>query len=280
MKEYLSLVEKYYGVSITAVDYRTDHTREAVRQTINRWVESRTEDRIKDLIRPGHLTDATRLVLTNAIYFKGKWKNEFDPKNTEDAAFFVSASKSIQVPTMHQEEVFGYAETKSLQVLEMPYRGSELSMLMLLPTRIEGLKPLERSLTVETLQNWRSHLQQKKVRVFLPKFRTTFQAELKATLQSMGMVDAFKWPGANFAGLDGDPTWFCIGEVIHKAYVDVNEEGTEAAAATAVEMVLGGMGAQPPVFRADHPFLFLIWEDSTGSILFMGRVANPIQAGQ
>ncbi|MCX5645766.1 MAG: ankyrin repeat domain-containing protein [Phycisphaerae bacterium] len=280
LKEYLSLVEKHYGVSITAVDYRTEGTREAARQTINQWVEEKTENRIKDLIQPRHLTDFTRLVLTNAIYFKGKWKNEFDPKDTKDAAFYVSPSKFIQVPTMHHEEVFGYAQVKSLQVLEMPYRGNELSMLVLLPARIEGLKELEQSLSVEALRDWKSHLQQKKVIVFLPKFRTTFQAELKATLQSMGMVDAFQWPGANFAGFDGDPNWFYIGEVIHKAYVDVNEEGTEAAAATAVVMMLGGMPVPPPVFRADHPFLFLIQENSTGSILFMGRVAHPLQAGQ
>jgi serine protease inhibitor/ankyrin repeat protein len=280
LKEYLSLVEKYYGVSIMAVDYQTDNTREAARQTINQWVQKKTEDKIKDLILPGQLNDVTRLVLTNAIYFKGRWKDEFDPKNTRDAAFFLSAPKSIPVPTMYQEEVFGYAETKSLQILEMPYRGGELSMLVLLPRRIEGLRQLERDLSVEDLRAWRSYLQHRKVIVYLPRFKTTFRVELKETLRSMGMVDAFQFPGANFAGFDGDPRWFYIGEVIHKAYVDVNEEGTEAAAATAVEMMLGGMPPQPPVFRADHPFLFLIQENSTGSILFLGRVADPTQAGQ
>jgi len=280
LKEYLSLIERHYGVSATAVDYQTDGTREAARQTINRWIEGKTENRIKDLIQADSLTDRTRLVLTNAIYFKGKWKNEFDAKDTKDAAFFVSPAKSVQVPTMHQEEVFRYAQMKSWQILELPYRGGALSMLVLLPTRIEGLKPLERSLSVEDLQEWRSYLHERKVIVFLPKFRMTFRAELKATLQSMGMLDAFKWPEANFAGFDGDPRWFYIGEVIHKTYVDVNEEGTEAAAATAVEGMMGGMPPQPPVFRVDHPFLFLIQENSTGSILFMGRVANPVQAGQ
>jgi serine protease inhibitor/ankyrin repeat protein len=280
LEEYLSLIEKHYGISITAVDYRTEGTREAARRTINQWVEEKTENRIKDLIQPRHLTDSTRLVLTNAIYFKGKWKNEFDPKDTKDGAFFVSPSKSIQVPTMHQEEDFGYAQVKSLQILEMPYRGNELSMLVLLPARIEGLKELEQGLSVEVLQDWRSHLQQRKVIVFLPRFRMTFRVELKKALESMGMVDAFRWPGANFAGFDGDPNWFYIGEVIHKAYVDVNEEGTEAAAATAVVGMMGGMPAPPPVFRADHPFLFLIQENSTGNILFMGRVTNPIQTGQ
>jgi len=144
--------------------------------------------------------------------------------------------------------------------------------------RIEGLRQLEQSLSVESLRTWRSHLEEQKVRVFLPKFGMTFRTELKETLRRLGMVDAFAWPGANFGGLDGDPNWFYIGEVIHKAYVDVNEEGTEAAAATAVVMMMGGMGRQPPVFRADHPFLFLIQENRTGSILFMGRVADPTQS--
>ncbi len=278
--EYLSLVKKYYGVSITAVDYRAEDAREATRQTINQWVGGKTENRIKDLIRPEHLTDATRLVLTNAIYFKGKWENEFDPKHTKDATFFVSASKSIQVPTMHQEEVFGYAETRSLQILEMPYRGGRLSMLLLLPTRIEGLKQLEHNLTVESLQDWRAALCQREVIVFLPKLRTAFQVELKATLQSMGMVEAFRFSGANFAGFDGDPNWFFLGEVIHKASVDADEEGTEVSAATAAEGMIGDMLAPPPVFRADHPFLFLIQENGTGSILFLGRVADPTQKVQ
>ena len=166
-----------------------------MRQTINRWVQDRTESKIKDLILTQHLTDATRLVLTNAIYFRGKWQNEFDPRDTKDAAFFVSPSKSIQVPTMHHEEVFGYAQVKSLQVLELPYRGDELSMLLLLPTRIGGLKELRQNLSVEALRDWTSHLQQSKVIVFLPKFQMTFRAELKTALQSMGMVDAFQWPG-------------------------------------------------------------------------------------
>ncbi len=280
LKEYLSLVEKHYGVLITALDYRTDDTREAARRTINQWVESRTGERIKDLILPGQFTDSTRLVLTSAVCFRGKWENEFDPKGTKNAVFFISAGKPVQVPTMRQEGEFRYTETGSLQILEMPYRGDRLSMLVLLPMRIEGLKQAERGLTVETLQNWRSHLQRRNVIVFLPRFQMTFRADLKATLQSMGIVDAFKWPGANFVGFDGDPNWFYIDEVIHKAYVDVNEGGTEAAAATALEGRMGGMSPEPPVFRADHPFLFLIQENSTGSILFLGRVADPTQTRQ
>jgi serpin B len=278
LDEYLSLVEKYYGVSITPVDYA--HAREAARKTINEWVENKTNNRIKDLIKPHHLTELTRLVLTNAIYFKGNWENQFDPTATEEATFYISPKKSVQVPMMRQTEVVRYAEFRSLQILELPYVGNSLSMLVLLPRRIEGLKQLEDSLSVENLSFWRKRLEEKEVIIFLPKFKMTSSFDLKETLQAMGMVDAFTVLGANFAGFDGDPRWFFIGEVIHKAFVEVNEEGTEAAAATAVLMGLAGVGAQPPTFRADHPFLLLIQDRQTGSILFIGRVTDPTKSGQ
>jgi serpin B len=280
LAEYLSLIEKHYGVSITSVDYSTDKAREATRQTINHWVESRTQDRIKELVQPEHLNGATRLVLTNAIYFNGKWENQFDPQDTRDDAFYLSATKSVPVSTMHQTEVFRYASDSSVQILELPYRGGELSMLILLPARIEGLGQLEKRLSVGNLKRWRDLLEETRVIVSVPRFKMTWGTGLKAVLQEMGMKKAFDWPGANFAGLDGDPAWFCIGEVVHKAYVDVNEEGTEAAAATAVVMMLGGMPTKPPEFRADHPFLFLIQDKATGSILFLGRVADPTDASQ
>jgi serine protease inhibitor/ankyrin repeat protein len=280
LNEYLSLAEKHYGVSITAVDYETESSRAAARKTINTWVEENTQDKIKDLLQPEHLTGSTRLVLTNAIYFKGDWEHQFEVKDTEDAPFYVTSADSVTTPMMKQTEEVRYAEVKDLQILELRYRGGELSMLVLLPRTRDGLRRLERELSVEDIELWRQRLVQQKVVVFLPKFKVTVAAELKKTLRSMGMVDAFQWPGANFAGFDGDPRWWFIGQVVHKAYVDVNEEGTEAAAATAVIMGMGGMGPpQPPVFRADHPFLFLIQENSTGSILFLGRVVDPTQAG-
>jgi serine protease inhibitor/ankyrin repeat protein len=278
--EYLTLVEKHYGVRITSVDYSTDATREASRQMINRWVEDRTQNKIQELVRPEHLTDLTRLVLTNAIYFNGKWKNEFDPEATRDGTFYLSVGRSVSTPTMHQTDEFRCAADSSAQILELSYRGDELSMLILLPPRIEGLAQLEKRLSVENLNRWRRLLKESQVIVSLPRFRMTWEAGLKTILQQMGMAKAFEWPGANFAGLDGDPNWFCIGEVIHKAYVDVNEEGTEAAAATAVEMRMMGMPPKPPEFRADHPFLFLIQDSRTGSILFLGRIVDPTSAAQ
>ena len=279
LNEYLSLAERYYGVSITPVDYTTEDAREAARRTINKWVEERTQGIIKDLLQPQHLNEFTRLVLSNAIYFKGLWERQFDPDDTKEAVFHLTQKKSIDVPMMNQEAEFGHTESRGLQILELPYRGNELSMLVLLPNEIHGLSQLEGSLSVESIERWRSSLERKKVMVFLPKFKMTLAIELKPVLQAMGMIDAFQFPQANFAGFDGNPQWFFIGQVVHKAYVDVNEEGTEAAAATAVVMGMGGMGVRPPVFRVDHPFLFLIQENRTGSILFMGRVTDPTQTG-
>jgi serpin B len=162
----------------------------------------------------------------------------------------------------------------------LPYRGGDVSMLVLLPKQIEGLGALEASLSVARLNTWRSDLAERRVNVMVPRFEMVYGARLRETLKAMGMAEALTWPGANFAGFDGDPNWFYIGEVVHKAYVEVNERGTEAAAATAVVMMLGGMPPPPAVFRADHPFVFLIQENKTGSILFIGRVTNPTSSGQ
>ncbi|HNY78712.1 MAG: serpin family protein [Sedimentisphaerales bacterium] len=277
---YLSLIERHYGVSITAVDYTSQAARQAACKTINTWVQEKTEGRIADLISEANLDKWTRLVLTNAIYFKGRWESEFDSKRSKDALFFLSARKCVEVAMMDQTKHFKYAETDSVQIVELPYRGAEVSMLVLLPRQIEGLATLEASLSVARLNAWRNALTERRVNVMLPKFAMTFEARLGKTLKAMGMAEALTWPGANFAGFDGDPNWFYIDEVIHKAYVEVNERGTEAAAATAVVMMLGGMPAPPPVFRADHPFLFLIQERQTGSILFIGRATDPTSSGQ
>lgn len=278
LPEYLSLIETHYGGSVTPVDFSTEAARETTRQTINRWVESRTRERIKELIRPGCLHERMRLVLTNAIYFKGKWKNEFYPWSTRDIAFHLSAAKSVPVPMMYQKKYFRYGGDSSLQILEMPYRGGELSMLILLPAKIEGLRRLEKKLSVENLSRWRGLLKETEVDVIVPKFEMVWDADLKAVLQGMGMAKPFASGGANFAGLDGNPNWFYLAGVIHKAYVGMNEEGTEAAAATGVEAVAFSSmdrSPQPPEFRADHPFVFLIQDNRTGSVLFLGRVVDP-----
>ncbi len=273
LKEFLVLAREHYGALITPLDYGDP---EAARETINIWVEEKTEQKIKDLIVPGVLDVLTRLVLVNAIYFKGDWASQFDKALTEKAAFWMTPAQKVDVPLMTRESTFKYTETDSLQVLELPYVGEDLSMIVLLPNRIDGLAELEEALTVENLGKWTSRLWERDVQVFLPRFKMTSQFRLDGALISLGMIDAFDGDRADFSGMDGRARWLYISAVIHKAFVDVNEEGTEAAAATAVVMRALCVPPPPATFRADHPFVFLIRENLTGSILFLGRVVNPM----
>lgn len=277
LPDYLALVRTRYDSCITPVDF--DQDKVGACATINQWVEEKTERRIEDLLQPGMLADPTFLVLVNAIYFKGAWENEFDPNHTRDEAFHVSPQRSVQTPFMRQCVRFGYAKLDSLKIVELPYRGGEFSMLVLLPDRIDGLASLEQSLSVNVLATWRSRLKEETVELVLPKFRITYTAQLRQSLEGLGMKDAFLAGKADFAGVDGRSDRLFLGGVIHKAFVDVNEEGTEAAAATATGM-MAGMPPKPPEFRADHPFLFLIQDNRTGSILFLGRVVDPTQTGE
>ncbi len=273
LETFLALTKEFYGVSITPVDYTAT---EAARQQINAWVEEKTQDKIKNLIPPGVLDRLTRLVLVNAIYFKGNWASQFAKERTQTAPFLVTPSQKVAAPLMTQEHSFRYGETERLQILELPYVGNELSMLVLLPKAVDGLAALETDLTAPNLAQWTSRLWETEVRVFLPKFKVSQGFLLNGALAKMGMVDAFDMCQANFSGMDDNEKGLYIGAVLHKAFVDVNEEGTEAAAATAVVMKSRGPVAPPPIFRADHPFIFLIRENSTGSILFMGRVVAPM----
>ncbi|MGO8752506.1 MAG: serpin family protein [Thermoguttaceae bacterium] len=278
LPEFLQTTHNYYGAELGIVDFVRNT--EAARQEINQWVEKQTEDKIKDLLAPGVLDPQTRLVLTNAIYFKGNWKEKFGKNATEDAPFHLSADKEVTVPMMHQAERFGYRATDALQVLEMSYAEGELSIIVLLPKEIEGLIQLEKKLTQANVQEWTKGLRWQEVIVYVPKFTMTSQFSLKDTLQTMGMTRAFG-QNADFSRMSrGEGPY--ISAVVHKAFVDMNEEGTEAAAATAVvetkkEALMKEEPETPPVFRADHPFLFLIRENQTGGILFMGRVMNPKQ---
>ena len=272
LKEYLELVRTDFGGQLTEVDFA--RASEAARKTINTWVEKQTKGKIKDLIPAGALDSMTRLVLTNAIYFKGNWARQFKKDQTQDAPFTLIGGRTIQVPMMNQTAEFGYMETDTLQGLELPYVDKELSMIIVLPKEKDGLSRLEETLTSEALSQWLARLFSREVVVSVPKFKVTTQFSLASVLQSMGMTDAFS-DSADFSGMDGKKDLF-ISAVIHKAYVDVNEEGTEAAAATGIVMKLTSVGpSEIPLFRADHPFLFLIRDNKSGGILFMGRVMDP-----
>jgi len=270
LPEFLSLLEARYGAGLEQVDFAG--ATEAARQTINAWVEKQTRDKIKELLKPGILGRETTLVLTNAIYFKGKWAEEFDEKATQDDDFFITPEKKVAAPLMHRAAKFGYFEGDGLQALELPYQGDRLAMVVLLPTAKDGLAALEAALSAEKVTEWLGKLHRREVRVALPRFKTTAEFSLKDTLVAMGMTDAFG--DADFSGMTGKKDLF-ISAVVHKAFVDVNEEGTEAAAATAVIMAKGAMPEPTPEFRADHPLLFLIRDSRTGAILFLGRILDP-----
>jgi serpin B len=270
LKGFLSLTKKYYASRITPVDY--DDT-EAARKMINSWVEEKTESKIKDLIPSGVLDSMTRLVLVNAIYFRGEWAHQFDPALTSQASFFTAPDVQVQVQMMTRKQDFRYAEDGDVQILELPYAGDDLSMILLLPREINGLEKLEASLNLESLDKWMRELNGAEVEVSLPRFEVNFPFRLDDTLKTMGMVSAFS-NKADFSGMDGSQELF-IGAILHKAFVAVNEQGTEAAAATAAIMQTKTVAFTPVVFRADHPFVFFIRANKTRSILFMGRLANP-----
>jgi serpin B len=277
LPEYISTAERYYSADTTTLDFITKP--EESRITINTWVEEQTEDKIKDLLPERSIDPLTRLVITNAIYFKGTWVKQFDEEKTTEETFRTGTGTTIRVPMMQrtdEDAVYGYAETDALQVLSMPYEsdsGKELSMLVLLP---KGDDLAAVGLDAESLSDLQQNLSSRRVMVYFPKFTLETKYFLSRTLSVMGMPTAFTG-AADFSGMDGTRNLF-IDDVIHQAFVEVNEEGAEAAAATAVGMELISIRMEEPipVFRADHPFIFLIQDDDTGNILFMGRVTNPV----
>jgi serine protease inhibitor len=268
---FLQIAQQNYDARVNQVDFGTES--ESARKEINDWVSKKTNGKIEEILPSGSLGALTRLVLVNAIYFKGQWATQFDKSKTAPADFAVSSSQKVKAPLMNLKAKFKFAEKDTFQLLEMPYKGGELSMVVLLPKEVDGIRKLESSLNQKELSGWLSQALNREVNVFLPKFKITAEFELDKTLAAMGMVDAFS-SKADFSGMDGARDLF-ISSVVHKAYVEVNEEGTEAAAATATTMRATSIQLPPPTFRADHPFLFLIRDVKSGSILFMGRVADP-----
>ena len=269
LEGFLALTRERYGAALRQVDFAS--ATEEARQIINTWVEDRTDHQIKEMLHRDNLSPATVLVLTNAIHFKGNWASRFHREHTQDGSFWMNRLEKVVVPMMHQMRKFGYATDGELSLLELPYVGEDLSMVVLLPKEVDGLARLEQSLTAENLERWLAQLHLQPVRVALPRFALDARFDLARTLEEMGMTDAFNGARADFSGMTGRRELW-IDEVIHQARVEVNEEGTEAAAATAVVMRKG-----PPIadFVTDHPFLFLIRHRPTGSILFLGRVLNP-----
>lgn len=272
--DFLQLTQDHYGAGLKAVDF-SEQTEEA-RRAINAWVEEQTNNKIKELLKVGILSPNTRLVLTNAIYFKASWANNFPKDATKPSAFRLPGGETVQVPMMHQTTEARHYAGDTFRLLDLPYDGRDLSMVIILPKDVDGLAKLEQALTVARLREWMTKAQEHEVAIALPKFKITSEFELSSALKALGMSTAFTL-GADFSGITTQQQ-LSINAVVHKAFVAIHENGTEAAAATAVKMTDKGprSGGDPIApFNADHPFLFLIRENSTGSILFMGRVAHP-----
>ena len=278
LPEYLSTAGRWYSANVTNLDFVGKP--DASRQIINTWVVDRTHDKIQNLLPSGSINPATRLVITNAIYFKGNWVKQFDANDTQDADFRVSPEKTVTVKMMKQTDkdaIYPYAEIADLQMLSMPYAhgtGNGLSMIVLLPKK-DNIATAEAALDPQNLSLLKQSTSYQRVTVYFPKFKLNTQYGLSGTLAAMGMPTAFTGL-ADFSGMDGTRNLY-ISDVIHDAFVNVDEQGTEAIAATVVGMSMGAIAPEKPVpvFRADHPFLFLIQDNDTGAILFAGRIVNP-----
>jgi len=266
---FLSTIRDHYLGGLGQVDFA--HQPEPARQEINSWVAGQTEGKIPELIAEGLIRPDTRLVLTNAIYFKAPWARPFDPKLTKKGPFHLPDGRRIPVPMMFQNSELKYAslDKEGFDLLELDYASGHASMILLLPKEVGGLRELEAAVSVEKLARWRGALEKQQVAVFLPRFRATADLELAKVLKAMGMGLAFS-DQADFSGMTGRKD-LSLSEVVHQAFIEVDEEGTVAAAATAGMM----LRSLPAVFRADHPFLFAIRDNGTGTITFLGRITNP-----
>lgn len=270
LPEFLDLLAENYGAGLRLLDFADP---ESSRATINKWVSDQTEGRIKNLIPPGVLDKLTRLVLTNAIYFNAAWSRPFEKSQTQDGAFHLTGGGQVTVPMMKTTESLGYAEGQNVQAVELPYDGQELAMVILLPKAVQ-FEAFEGALDAGQVNGLLNKLSPRQVALSMPRFKIESEFNLAETLAALGMPAAFSGE-ADFSGMDGGRNLF-ISDVVHKAFVSVDESGTEAAAATAVVMRLTSiMPEQPVEVTVDRPFVFLIRDLQTGTILFVGRVVNP-----
>jgi serpin B len=271
LPEFLDLLAENYGAGLRLMDF--EGAAEAARQVINEWVMEQTNDRIEELIPEGVINNLTRLVLANAIYFDAAWSSPFESEFTKEAEFNLLDGSTVEVPMMNQTQFYNYSSGEDFQAIELPYQGYQMSMVILHP-ELQAFGSLEGSLTAERLEEIIGELERTNVNLALPKFQFDMNLPLGQVLQGLGMVDAFEFGQADFSGMDGTRELY-LQDVLHKAFVSVDEEGTEAAAATAVVVGVTSAPMEPITVNIDSPFIFLIRDMETGSILFLGRVLDP-----
>uniref|UniRef100_A0A1W7RE73 Leukocyte elastase inhibitor n=1 Tax=Agkistrodon contortrix contortrix TaxID=8713 RepID=A0A1W7RE73_AGKCO len=280
LSDFLTSTQNLYGAELATLDF--SNAPDKAKNEINQWVEQQTEGKIPELLSEGSINEMTKLVLVSAVYFKGSWAKAFEEKYTEDKPFRLNKTEKKKVKMMFMKEKlpFGYIPECKCRVLELPYNGEDLSMIILLPDKIEdnstGLEQLEKQLTLEKLQEWtqpknmNSNLD---VYVHLPKFQLEENYDLKSYFAAMGLLDVFHSGKANLSGMSGAQDLH-VSKIVHKSFLEVNEVGTEAAAATAATITLFSL-LMAEDFNADHPFLFLIRHNATNTILFLGRFVSP-----
>ncbi len=270
---FFETVETHYDSKTFQVNFKDHH--QEITKDINDWVYEETSEKIEDLIAPNVLTDDTRLVLVNAIYFLGAWMKEFDPDLTTEDLFYLRNSEMVSTDFMRRSDTLPYFEDDRMQMLEIPYSGEDYSMLFVLPAEGNSLQEFERYVHAASFEEMIEKMDEQEVEVFVPSFEAETQIDLEDILAQMGMPNAFN-RFADFSGMTGDLD-LVLDKVIHQAVIEVAEEGTEAAAATAVVVIRKTAidQDQPPVFRANRPFLFFVKDNATQNILFSGRVMNP-----
>jgi len=284
LPEFLDIVERHYRGALHLVDFHG--APDAAVSAINQWVEQETHGRISGLVGPGTINVLTRLLLLNAAYFKATWASEFSLAATREQPFHLESGGSVSVPLMQQRTSAGYMQARGFEALDLPYRGGDFSLLVLLPGRRTGLRTFEDRLSARVLADAVADMREQNVDVFLPQFTAAWgAADLRPHLAALGMPLAFESTRADFSGIDGhqppDVQALHLSAVVHRTFVEVNERGTEAAAATASIMQVRSAVRPPPipVFRADRPFLYAIRHRRSGALFFMGRMADPTVAG-
>ena len=272
LKSYLNLLINFYMAEANELDFSKNVDAANI---INSWIEEKTHNKIKDMIEENMLSDLTKLVLTNAIYFKGLWAKPFNPENTYETEFNLNSGQKIDIDMMRSDRDssnFNYTENNDLQILKLYYNANNLSMIIILPKE-NNISIAESFINSNNLTNLNNDFNETEVSVQIPKFKFENKYDLINTMVNMGIRDAFSPGIADFSGMDGTYNLF-IGKALHQSFIEVNEEGTEAAAATSIMMELTAM-PDLKYFIADHPFIFLIQHEETGAILFMGRVVDP-----
>lgn len=275
--EFLQMMKKYFNAEVNHVDFSQNV---AVANYINKWVENYTNSLLKDLVSPRDFDSVTHLALINAVYFKGNWKSQFRPENTRTFSFTKDDESEVQIPMMYQQGEFYYGEFSDgsneaggiYQVLEIPYEGDEISMMLVLSRQEVPLATLEPLLKAQLIEEWTNSVKKQKVEVYLPRFTVEQEIDLKDTFKALGVTEIFN-KDANLTAMSDKKELF-LSKIVHKSFIEVNEEGSEAAAASGM-IAISRMAVLYPQVIVDHPFLFLIKIRKTGTILFMGRVMHP-----